>query len=368
VTRRDGQSLPSGLSLSFPGLACDDTDTQRGVTSRLGLSHFQLPFDEAAGPEGTLAAALAMTRTLPAPLSLIWRPALSRLALDGRQRGCRVILTGDGADDWLLENAFMAVDFLRSLDLGNIYRLCRIYCRSFHFTRQQALQLLLWRYAGRALLRDTWRRTADRMGAPSLVPRRWRFPILMRADPLPWIAPDPALRAQVAARIESRFARNGTTPSYYLQDTRTMLDSSDRWFAEEETFLVGQRNGIPVRQPFRDPDVIDFLMRVRPLGRSEGGLSKALLRRPLARRFPGLGFERQRKTWLGEAVEAVFSTQIGQQCRTTGGIRDLAALGVVAPEQGRALMEDAVAGKRSDSGPAYTWMILNLEAWVRAHH
>ena len=42
---------------------------------------------------------------------------------------------------------------------------------------------------------------------------------------------------------------------------------------EEETFLVGQRNGIHVRQPFWDPDLIEFMVRVRPLGRSEGGLS-----------------------------------------------------------------------------------------------
>ena len=370
LSRRQEQAPPSGLSLSFPGLACDDTDMQRAVTSQLGLSHVGLPFDEAAGREGTLPAALAMTRTLPAPLSLMWRPALSRLALDGRELGCRVILSGDGADDWLSENAFMAVDFIRSLDLAGIYRLCRIYCHSFHFTRRQALHMLLWRYAGRSLLRDTWRTTADRVGAPGLVPRRWRFPVLMRADPPPWMAPDATLRALVAQRVEERFRSGGATPridSYYLRDTRSMLDSPDKWFAEEETFLVGQRSGIPVRQPFRDPDLIDFLVKVRPLGRSEGDLSKALVRRPLVRRFPHLGFARQRKTWLGEAWQAVLSTQLGQQCRTMGDIWGLAELGVVDPEQGRALMDDALAGKGSESGAEYAWMILNLEAWVRAH-
>ncbi len=371
LSRREGQPPPSGLSLSFPGLGCDDTDTQRAVTARLGLSHVSLPYDEAAGPEGTLAAGLAMTRALPAPLSLIWRPALSRLARESRKLGCRVVLSGDGADDWLLENAFMAVDLVRSLDLAGIYRLCEIYCRSFQFTRQQALSMLLWRYAGRSLLRDSWRAAADRMGAPGLVPRRWRFPILMRADPPSWIAPDRTLRVRVAQRVEERFARGKSTPgidSYYLRDARSMLDATDRWFMEEESFLVGQRNGIPVRQPFRDPDLIEFLVRVRPLGRSEDGLSKALVRRPLVRRFPGLGFERQRKTNLGEASDAVLSTQLERQWKAMNGVTALAELGVIDADGARTLIDHALAGKGSESGPAYAWLILNLEAWVRAHH
>jgi len=370
LSRREGQALPSGLSLSFPGLACDDTDTQRAVTGRLGLSHVSLPYDEAAGPEGTLAAGLAMTRTLPAPLSLIWRPALSRLARESQELGCRVVLSGDGADDWLLENAFMAVDFVRSLDLAGIYRLCEIYCRSFQFTRQQALSMLLWRYAGRSLLRDSWRAAADRMGAPGLVPRRWRFPILMRADLPSWIAPDRTLRARVAQRVEERFASGKSSlgiDSYYLRDARSMLDATDRWFMEEESFLVGQRNGIPLRQPFRDPDLIEFLVRVRPLGRSEDGLSKALVRRPLARRFPGLGFDRQRKTNLGEASDAVLSTQLERQWKAVNGVSALAEVGVVDPEGARTMIDQALAGTGSESGPAYAWFILNLEAWVRAH-
>jgi asparagine synthetase B (glutamine-hydrolysing) len=370
LSRRQGRPVPTGLSLSFPNLACDDTERQRRVATELGLSHVGLPYDQAAGPEGTLAATLAMTRDLPAPLSLIWRPALTRLALEGRQRGCRVVLTGDGADDWLLENAFLAVDFLRSLNLVGLYRLCQIYCRSFHFTPRQALRMLLWRYAGRSLLRDTWRRAADRMGAPGMVPRQWRFPVLMRLDPPAWIAPDSTLRARVAERIEERFASGVVTSridSYYLRDMRSWLDTPEKWFLHEEAFLLGQRSGIPIRQPFWDPDLIEFLAKVRPLGKSERGLSKALVRKPVVRRFPHLGFEGQRKSWLGEAVGAVLSTQLGPQRQAIGAIRALSELGVVDAEQGHALLDDAVAGKGSPSGPWYAWHILNLETWVRAH-
>ena len=57
---------------------------------------------------------------------------------------------------------------------------------------------------------------------------------------------------------------------------------------------MGRRTGVPVREPFWDPDLIELLVRVRPAARSADGLAKALVRRPLTGRFPGLGFERQR--------------------------------------------------------------------------
>ncbi len=365
---RQGRAAPTGLSLSFAGLDCDDTDVQRGLATELGLSQIRLPFNEAAGPGETLAAALAMTRTLPAPLSLIWRPALRRLALDCQQRGCSVILTGDGADEWLSENAFLAADRLRSLDLIGIYRLWRTYSRSYHFSRQEALRMLMWRYGARPLLRDAWRVAAAWVGAPGLVPPLWRLPPTISAligVPLPqWMAPDPTLRARVAERLQETYTRDETMPSsYYLQDTRSRLDAPEKWFREEETFLMGQRIGMPVRQPFWDADLIDVLVRIRPSVRSEGGLSKALVRKPLVRRFPQLGFERQRKTWLGEALLSAISAQSGRERAAIGGIQALGELGVIDVK----MFDDAIALKGPQSRLGYTWEILNLEAWVRAH-
>src|SRR5207244_10088405 len=116
--------------------------------------------DEAAGSGGTLAAALEMTRTTPAPLSLIWRPALASLACRARQAGCQAILTGDGADEWLSENALLVPDYLRSLDFTNLYRLWRSYVRSYHFSWRDASSMLLWRYGARFLLRHAGRTAA----------------------------------------------------------------------------------------------------------------------------------------------------------------------------------------------------------------
>lgn len=369
LCRGQGWAAPWALSLVFSGTGLEDAAVQRGVATELGLPQVQLPFEDAAGPEGTLAAALDMTRTMPAPLAVIWRPALQRLALHGRERGCQVILAGDGADEWLSENPILAADLLRSLDLPGLYRLWHTYARSYHFSRREALRIVGWRYGALRLLPDVWQSIAVRGGTDRVVKHRWR-PAALRAAVSPtWVAPDPTLRSQVAQRLEEAYVReSGPRPdSYYLRDTRSGLDSPDKWFREEETFLVGQRLGVPVREPFWDPDLIDLLVRVRPQARSAGGIAKALVRRPLARRFPGLGFDEQRKSNLGVPFRSVLAAQAGRARQALGGLRTLVDLGVIDGEQVGVLLDDALAGRSHRDRLGWAWELLNLEAWTRAH-
>lgn len=230
--------------------------------------------------------------------------------------------------------------------------------------------MLLWRYGVRHLLREAWRTGAVRAGVPQFVPRRWRFPWTIDPDPPAWIAPDPTLRAQAARRLEESYPIHGagsSGDSYYLREIRARLDSPDRSLLQEEAFLQGRRLGVPVRQPFADAELIEFLVRVHPRVRSAGGQAKALLRGPLVRRFPQLGFDRQRKSWLGGPFLAVVASQAGEAWRELGGVRTLAALGVVDPERARALLDDTIAGRGSRAAPGWVWDVLNLEAWARAH-
>jgi asparagine synthetase B (glutamine-hydrolysing) len=370
LCRRRGWPAPLGLSLLFSLSDLDEARVQRGVATQLALPQIQLPFDEAAGPRGTFAAALEMTRTLPAPLALIWRPALMRLALDGRERGCRVILAGDGGDEWLWDNPIQAADLLRALDVPGLYRLWRIYARSYHFSPSEAFRIVMWRCALKPVIPQVWRRAALAAGARRLVLRRGRVNAIRTAASPSWVAPDPTLRAQVAERLEESYARRATAPrteSFYLRDTRSRLDAPEKWFRDEETFLIGRRTGVSVREPFWDPDLIELLVRVRPQARSARGLAKALVRRPLARRFPGLGFEHQRKSWLGRALLSVLTTQTAAAREIVGPLRALEDLGVVDGRQLGALLDESLAG----NGPAWqlvwAWEVFNLEEWARVH-
>jgi asparagine synthase (glutamine-hydrolysing) len=367
--RGQGWAPPWALSLVFPETGREEAAVQRGVATELGLPHVQFPFEDAVGPEGTLAAALDLTRTMPAPLALIWRPALERLTLRGREHGCRVILAGDGADEWLWENPIIAADLLGRLDLAGLHRLWRIYARSYHFSRRAAFRLVMWRYGVKQLLPDVYHAAAMGLGARRLIEQRWRTAAWRAAASPAWVAPDPTLRAQVAERLEAAYVREAAgrkLGSHYLRDTRLRLDSADKWFREEETFLVGQRMGIPIREPFWDPDLIGLLVRVRPLARSAGGLAKALVRRPLSRRFPRLGFDRQRKSNLGAAFLSVLSTQAGPARQAMGGFPVLADLGVIDGERVRVLLDDALAGRSHRDRLGWAWEFLNLEAWTRA--
>lgn len=369
ICRQQGRAAPWALSLVFPGLDRDEVNVQRGVATALGLPQVLLPVDEAGGPEGTLAAALEMSRTLPAPLEMIWHSALRSAALHGRQQGCRVILTGHGGDEWLWENTFLAADLLRSLNLPGLYRLWRTHSRSYHFSRWEMLDMLLWRYGARPLLRDAWHTVAVRVGASGLIRRRRHTAVTRSAVSPHWLAPDPALRAQVTQRIHESYASDKAVPridSYYLQDTRSRLDAPEKWFLAEETFLVGRRVGVHMHHPFLDADLVELLIRIRPNVRSEDGFAKALVRRPLARRFPHLGFERQRKSWLGAAALSMVAAEAGAACKAMGGIRTLGELGVVDPARVSEFMDDALARKGRQLG--LVWLILNVEAWARAHY
>jgi len=162
-----------------------------------------------------------MTSSLPAPLALIWRPALQRLALLARQRGCEVVLAGDGADEWLAPNAVIAADLLRSFDIASLYRLWQLFADSFHFSRRAAFRIVVVHYALRQLLPDAYYATASRVGAHHLARQRWHTAALRAAAGMPWIAPDPTLRATVTERLETSFVRAATEPrpdSYFLRE------------------------------------------------------------------------------------------------------------------------------------------------------
>ena len=300
--------------------------------------------------KGTLAAALEMTRTMPAPLTIIWRPAFQRLAAEGRARGCSVVLAGDGADEWLWENPISAADMLaiaRSRWSAPTVRRSTLAPITFRAGRHFAS------WCGITPPNRCWRiayyAAAIRVGA-----RRWRDSAggrLRSRRSLPRhgsrrMRPCAPRWWSVSRQPTSRDARAATgqlLPARHPSATR---------FSRE----VPARGGdVPARAACWHPDsgaVLgsrpDRASGARaPGARSAGGLAKALERRPLSKRFPELEFDRQRKSWIGGAVLSVLTMQTGAARQALGGFPTLVDLGVIDGEQVRVLIDDALRGKES---------------------
>jgi hypothetical protein len=138
----------------------------------------------------------------------------------------------------------------------------------------------------------------------------------------------------------------------------------------EEIFATGRRLGVRFGYPFWDADLLAFLYRTPPELLNQGGRSKGLVRSLLARQFPELGFERQRKVVGTSVARKIFVEEGGAAWRRLGGATALANLGVVDQNAASALIEGLLSnGKIPESSvQSYRiWDIVSLEAWARSH-
>lgn len=372
LCRRQSRGNPWALSVVLPGPHVDEAESQQGVATALALPHLQLSFEEASGPQGAFVAALEMSRTLSAPVSNILRPALDRMVREGRQRGCRVIFSGDGADEFVAVNPYMAGDLLRSLDLKGMYRLWRTYSRSYPFANWVPPRSVLWGFGARPLLLDAWYASLAPALARGVAPgvlEGWRRRHMAKTKPA-WIAPDPALGAEIDRRDAEWWARVHAYPKtrdLCLRFARSMLESPQKLLFHEEAFALARCTGVHVAQPFWDADLIDILMRIRPQVRIQDGFTKSLMRGSLVRRFPGLGFERRLKSYTGDVILSAIRAGAAEARRAIGRTWALGELGLVDPHQITLFLDRALA-RTEDRECLQVWDILNLETWARSHY
>jgi asparagine synthase (glutamine-hydrolysing) len=351
--RVTGPVVPLALSLAFPDSATNEEAVQREVARRLELPQVLALFDDAVGPRGLLLAALEMSSTRSAPLLNTYYPAYHVLGLEGKRRGCRSILTGVGGDEWLSVSPYLAADLLRHGDLAGLYHLWQNLQRSYPLPRFAVLRNLLWNCGARPILVDT----ADTL-APALT-RRVRS---TKATPT-WLAPDPAVRQALIRRAEE-YQPLPCGESFYVREMRRAFDHPLVSWEFEETFENGQHLGVTIQSPFLDADVVAFLCRVPPTLLNRGGVAKGLVRRMVAERFPGLGFERQKKVVVTNFFLDRMLKEGAYAWQEFGGVPTLGQLGLVDESAVRLTVETILT--RRQAGQAFRiWDLLNLESWVR---
>lgn len=356
LSAHEGRPAPWGFSLVFPGNA-NEEEGQRAVAASLGLPHLLVPLAEAAGPRGLLVSGLELSAAGPAPKMNLWTPAYDHLSAAARARGCTVVLTGGGGDEWLGVSPFLAADFLRSGNLVGLYRLWSTLRNSYTLSHRLALRNVLWTFGAKAIIRST----AERIAEPAMMRRR-----LERAtERMPtWAVPDADLRRESLGRIEATgFARRDG--SFYLHEGALSLDHTLVAMEKEEFFEDGRRNGLPIYMPFWDADLVEFLYRIPPRILTRGNRTKGLVREMLARRFPTLGFDRHRKVLSISVFQDVIEAEGSRAWEWMDGTPALADLRLVDQRSFHERLQSIVRGERP--GYAYeVWEVLALEAWVRA--
>jgi asparagine synthase (glutamine-hydrolysing) len=364
LARSNGVAPPLALSLAMPHPECDERDTQAGVAADLQLEQTFLEFDGALGGRGFIDTALELSAGWPVPLHNFWLPAYLRLAEIGRDRGCRVILTGHGGDEWLGVSPYLAADYLRGLRLLRWFRLWRAYDRSFRLSRPRMFYNHIWTFGLRPLVsRAAWK--GIRAVAPDarIEWRRWR----RRRNMPGWLAPDPELRRALMHREEAAWAAEANQPreDEYIRQCRLPISHMLVALEQDELAEQGRRTNTLLRQPFFDPDLVAFLSRVRPEQLLGGGRSKGLVRDEVARRCPNLGFERQRKVLGTGLFQERMQREAGLAWKRLGGPRLLAEMGVVHAN-GVQFTREKIEGGMADARATHdVWSLLSLEVWAR---
>jgi len=360
--RRQGLSDPLALSLLFREPESNEEEVQRGVAEELGLRQLTMPIEEAGGSRGLLESVLEISAARSAPVIGCWLPGYRAIGLEARASGCRTILTGGGGDEWLTVSFFLAADLIRSFDVAALRRLSRTLGRSYHSTRVALWRGLLWTFGAKPLLRSAARRVVPE-DSRSLA--RWRRNRARQGMP-DWVAPDPEFREQLLLRAQQgaeslEWDRSG---SFYLQQGRISLDHAVVSMEMEEVFENGRSMDMRVLMPYWDPDLIDLLYRVPPDLLNHGDRAKALVRETLAKRFSGLGLDRQKKVIASRYFTAVMLGQGSRIWDRIGGAQALGELGVVDPARLDEFARRAF-GSNDVRLANRIWNLLNFESWVR---
>jgi hypothetical protein len=248
---------------------------------------------------------------------------------------------------------------MRSGNARGVYRLWTTMHRSYRLSRLATLRSVLWRFGAKPIVAGLGERLA-----PWAI-RGYRYREKRRSTP-EWVAPDPDLRAAVLGRAaESANERRGAG-SFYLREGQISLDHALVSMEMEELHEASRRTGLPIRMPYWDADVVDFLYRTPPEALNEGGRSKGLVRGMLARRFPELGFERHKKVLATNYFTGLMLREGPRAWRDLGGAEALAGTGVLNPARLESWIREVFDGIKPGE-TARLWNLMSLEVWIRGH-
>jgi len=321
VRRADSSPLQT-FAVRFADPAFDETREQRRMAGLLGTQHNEIlcgsrEIGEAL-PDVVWHAETPMTRTAPAPLFL-----LSSLV---RQQGMKVVLTGEGADE-----------FLAGYDIFKEDKVRRFWARQPESAWRPALLSKLYPDVGSAAQRQTriWQQFfGGRLGEVN----HPFYSHLIRWQNTSWglglLAPE--LRNGFdAARMEQELDLAMPTgwrawPSLgraQLIEVTTFLSS---YLLSAQGDRVAMSHSVEVRYPFLDPELVAFCSGLPDHMRLRGLFDKVLLRRVASRHLPAEIWRRPKKPYRAPMTSPFFGEHSPEYVDEMLSPQALARLGLVA--------------------------------------
>ncbi|MDA1313315.1 MAG: asparagine synthase-related protein [Acidobacteria bacterium] len=349
--------LLKAYSLRFSGDG-DEVAVQLNVARQLGLTqHFEDLATYERDP-GLAEGSIATCGELPSPTTMILKPAYNGLLSLAREQGCKVVLTGEGGDEWLTVTPVYAADLIANGQFLRLARLVRMALRFWTLPVLPAIRNIVWSNGLRLLLREHLRRLA-----PGVARARRRS--LLAIGVPDWLAPDPELRRELTQRFRERWHNSQVTDSYYIDRVRASLSEALFEQSAEERFFRDLQAEMPTLHPYLDRDLVEFLLRVPPELLIRGGQSKALVREAMESRFPDMGFAKQKKVTARNSFLNIYGREVSPAWRKLGRLDALERLGVVDAERAGIEVNRWLASSiLTEKGQS--WNVSSAEAWVRA--
>lgn len=360
---RDGQRPLTAYSAVAPsGYSADEGQPwQRPVTRLLGLPHRTSDACQRLGNRSLMEANLEEFPRLPAPTTVWWVGAFLGFYRSIAQQGGRILLTGNGGDDWLGVPEWWAADLLRSSRLARATRFLRSYIDSGGRSWRYGIQELLWRQGLRKLIESQWARWS-----PGHRDRFLRQRLAISIPP--WLCPRADDRQTLIETLHSRRAAllgpSGRTPASYLRHlNQHALENPFVIFERERNFHEERMVGLVFLHPFLDRRWLEFVGRISPEALLHEGRYKGLLRPILSRHLPGLGIDSQRKIYPAPTnnflIQSLASSLPGVW--RSSRPRALDALSLVDLDH----LPEAIDGESTSHGQRVRYfMILSTETWL----
>lgn len=310
------------FSMVFPGRDCDESAYIDAVIAKTGLRSHRLPpttrslADVIEETDATLDVAIPPN----AAMSFGLRRAV-------RERGIRVVLSGEGGDEWFFGDPVASRGALATARAGHFRELLRFY-------RPSAVASGLWHAVTRsrrlAIPRRMWRAVSPRALPPA-------------APVPPWLSASLAARA---GRVLSETSPHGPIHEWTL-------------IVQEIVERTASRCGFEERHPFYDRRLVELALAIPDYQLARGGAPKWILRQGLGGILPEAVRNRRDKSNFNWVIP-------GAVAPLEGLLPELSVVrrGWVDPVVARSVLDRVV--RTGEWEGVRLWTVLALELWCRA--